>query len=128
MHRPTRIFWANLTPFSLQVKLFYNEYSAEPMNVKSDKVYALVKGMQVKSIGLAQTLGQLCDSYWDFQSNLWANLRVLGQSCEFLVMQARGVPIDGVGLQFHISVRTPRLAIRDPDLGPKKYLLLVLPE
>ena len=42
------------------VKLFYNDYSAEAMNPKSDQVYELVKGMQ-----------------------------------------ARGVPIDGVGLQFH---------------------------
>jgi GH35 family endo-1,4-beta-xylanase len=45
------------------VKLFYNDYSAEPMNAKSDKVYNLVKGMK-----------------------------------------ERGIPIDGVGLQFHISV------------------------
>ena len=45
------------------VKLFYNDYSAEPMNDKSDKVYHLVKGMK-----------------------------------------QRGIPIDGVGLQFHISV------------------------
>ena len=44
------------------VKLFYNDYSAEGLNAKSDQVYALVKGMQ-----------------------------------------ARGVPIDGVGLQFHWS-------------------------
>eukprot|EP01051_Picozoa_sp_SAG22_P023755 SAG22_NODE_6269_length_877_cov_0.857326_1_plen_217_part_10 len=49
-----------------KVKLFYNDYSAEPMNAKSDKVYNLVKGMQ-----------------------------------------SRGVPIDGVGLQFHVSVENP---------------------
>ena len=46
-----------------KLKLFYNDYSAEGMNAKSDQVYALVKGML-----------------------------------------ARGVPIDGVGLQFHWSL------------------------
>eukprot|EP01047_Picozoa_sp_COSAG01_P066050 COSAG01_NODE_9043_length_2571_cov_4.074838_1_plen_449_part_00 len=49
-----------------KVKLFYNDYSADGVNPKSDKVYNLVKGMQ-----------------------------------------ERGVPIDGVGLQFHISVQNP---------------------
>jgi len=46
-----------------RVKLFYNDYSAEGMNSKSNQVYALVKGMR-----------------------------------------SRGVPIDGVGLQFHWSL------------------------
>lgn len=45
------------------VKLFYNDYGAEGMSAKSDKVYAMLK---------------------DFRQ--------------------RGVPVDGVGLQFHISV------------------------
>ena len=48
------------------VKLFYNDYSAEGMNSKSDQVYKLVSGMQ-----------------------------------------ARGVPIDGVGLQFLELGRPP---------------------
>ena len=39
----------------------------------------------VKSTGLAQNSGQLQDSNRDFQSNLWANLKILGQSCEFRV-------------------------------------------
>lgn len=46
-----------------KVKLFYNDYGAEDMGTKSDKVYTLVSGMK-----------------------------------------QRGVPIDGVGLQMHISV------------------------
>eukprot|EP00912_Choanoflagellata_sp_UC4_P000342 UC4_evm5s209 len=45
------------------VKLFYNDYSVEGINSKSDQMYSLVKGMQ-----------------------------------------SRGIPIDGVGLQFHWSL------------------------
>ena len=48
---------------SPSMKLFYNDYGAEPMNAKSDMVYKMVSG---------------------FVSS--------------------GVPIDGVGLQYHISV------------------------
>jgi endo-1,4-beta-xylanase len=46
-------------------KLFYNDYDADGMNVKSGAVYNLVKGLK-----------------------------------------ARGVPIDGVGLQMHLSLKT----------------------
>eukprot|EP00039_Didymoeca_costata_P007078 m.96127 g.96127 ORF g.96127 m.96127 type:complete len:381 (+) comp13530_c0_seq5:34-1176(+) len=45
------------------VKLFYNDYGAEGMSPKSDKVYNMVKSMK-----------------------------------------SRNIPIDGVGLQFHISI------------------------
>ena len=41
--------------------------------------------MKVNRTGLAQTLGQICDSNRDFQSNCWANLRILGQPCAFQV-------------------------------------------
>jgi hypothetical protein len=40
---------------------------------------------KVKSTGLAQNLGQLEASSRDFHSNCWANLRILGQPCEFQV-------------------------------------------
>jgi len=49
--------------------LFYNDYSAETINKKSDAIYAMVK---------------------DFK--------------------ARGVPIDGVGLQMHIGLKHPEMA------------------
>lgn len=53
-----------------QARLFYNDYGAEGMNRKSDKVYELVQGLR-----------------------------------------ARGVPIDGVGLQMHVRAASP------PDAG-----------
>ena len=56
-------FIAARQAFPAPVKLFYNEYGAEGLGVKSDKVYNMVKGFV-----------------------------------------AAGVPIDGVGLQMHISV------------------------
>ncbi len=47
-------------------KLFYNDYSAEGLGTKSDRVYNLVNGLR-----------------------------------------QRGVPIDGVGMQMHLSARSP---------------------
>jgi hypothetical protein len=43
----------------------------------------------LKSAGLAQNLGQLYGSDRDFQSNCWANLRILGQPCEFYISYGR---------------------------------------
>ncbi len=49
-------------------KLFYNDYDAEAINAKSDRIYAMVKDLK-----------------------------------------SRGVPIDGVGMQMHISTKPPAL-------------------
>ena len=40
---------------------------------------------KVKFTGLNKNLGQLQDSNRDFQPNCWANVRSLGQPCEFQV-------------------------------------------
>ena len=42
----------------------------------------------LKSTGLTQNLGQLQGSYGDFQSNCWVNLRILGQPCDFYLLDA----------------------------------------
>ena len=54
---------------------------AEKIHVSS----ANLGSVKVRFTGLAQTLGQLDDSNRDFRSNCWANLRILGQPCEFQV-------------------------------------------
>ena len=41
---------------------------------------ALSSRLNLKFTGLTQNLGQLSGSYRDFQSNFWANLRILGQT------------------------------------------------
>jgi hypothetical protein len=43
----------------------------------------MVGGGDLKVTGLSHNPGQLQGSYRDFQSNCWANLRILGQPCDF---------------------------------------------
>ena len=45
---------------------------------------------KVKFTGLSKNLGQLQDSSRDFQPNCWANVRSLGQPCEFHFFQVGG--------------------------------------
>jgi endo-1,4-beta-xylanase len=66
-----------------KARLFYNDYGAEPVNAKSDAVYAMVK---------------------DFK--------------------ARGVPIDGVGLQMHLTLKPP--AIESIEANVKRLVELGL--
>jgi hypothetical protein len=42
--------------------------------------------VNLKFTGLTQNLGQLGGSNWDFQSNFWVNLLILGQPCEFYLI------------------------------------------
>ncbi|MBS1856043.1 MAG: endo-1,4-beta-xylanase [Acidobacteria bacterium] len=56
-------------------KLFYNDYSAEGSNTKSDAIYAMAR---------------------DFK--------------------ARGVPLDGIGLQMHFTTSTPSLASMEANI------------
>ncbi len=58
-----------------KARLFYNDYGAEPVNAKSDAIYAMAK---------------------DFK--------------------ARGVPIDGVGLQMHLTLKPPAMESIEANL------------
>ena len=50
------------------------------------------RGLDVKFTGLAQILGQLSASNRDLQSNCWANLIILGQPCDFLLLAELPLP------------------------------------
>ena len=48
----------------------------------------------LKFTGLTQNLGHLCGSlYSDFQSNCWANVRILGQPCDLHLAAALGLEV-----------------------------------
>jgi endo-1,4-beta-xylanase len=73
-----------------QAQLFYNDYGGEDLGTKSDKVYALVKGLiqrgiPINGVGLQMHIGQPVPNPQDVQKNI-ARLGALGLKVEITEM------------------------------------------
>jgi hypothetical protein len=81
----------------------------------NDRTEPLVGARSVKVTGLAQKLGQLEAVHRDFQSKYWANLKLLGQPCNFyarvvleIYEDAKGTPREQT-MQWVVELLFPTL-------------------